>query len=899
MSHGISTHSKRSVLMNTSNPFTSLRTILTDLYPTENDARRVVADAGLNARNIEFSSQATNNWHAILVEAQKSSRIDVLIADVALNDYANHQELSKAYDEYQVWFEQVGPDFESAIDEKAPAPGDSPYKGLQFFDQNDADLFFGREVLTAKLVGHLREHRFLAVVGASGSGKSSAVRAGVIPALKRDASLVDGTRPPNESLHWPVYVITPPAHPLKELASTLTQDALSVRATSVLMDDLANDARSLDLAVHRVLSQTSANRLLLVVDQFEELFTLCRDANERQAFVDNLLTAAVLEENGPTIVTLTLRADFYAHCAEFDELREALAKRQEYIGPMTTDELRQVIEEPAQRNGWEFEAGLVDLLLQDVGDEPGALPLLSHALLETWKRRQGHTLTFEGYTESGRVQGAIARTAETTFNQLETEQQAIARNIFLRLTELGEGTQDTRRRTALTELIPESEKASDIEKVLTILADARLITTEQENAEVAHEALIREWSMLRRWLDENREGLQIHRRLTEAAQEWETLAHDPGLLYRSVLLEQALEWVKEHEEELNEAERSFLKASKEAIETEQREKEAVQQYRLEQAEALALEQQGRADEQEQHAKQMGRRAFYLGVASVGMLIALITTGLFFQQATEQRQAAQTSEADEAIARQAEAYAKETAKAQQIIAEDAQQEAFTRQLAAQTISSIELKQDAELSLLLVVQSAKAMNNTNTYIQQVDNALRRALAVAPKHILRHEASVWNVVFSPNGRRLVTRSQDDTVRLFDSESGQELVTLRHEAKVGSVVFSPDGSRLATASWDGDKGTSTVRLWRMNMSDLVELACQTLSRNFKPEEWKLYVGDTRPYQTTCPDSSKTESSTLKSTTLPVVTSTPVSIPFLTSALTNTPAPTSTSLGNSPLSSP
>ncbi|MCP4248360.1 MAG: hypothetical protein GY778_15035, partial [bacterium] len=250
--------------------------------------------------------------------------------------------------------------------DKAPTPGEPPFKGLRYFDVADADWFFGREALTATLVGQLRQYRFLAVVGASGSGKSSLVRAGLIPALQRGETLVDGTRPPQDSPDWPVHVITPTAQPLKELAASLTREAESVRATAVLMDDLAADPRSLDLAVHRLLSQSSVSRsarrlLLLLVDQFEELFTLCRSEEERRAFIDNLLTAAgapaASEEpglseseaggwggEGPTIVVLTLRADFYAHCGQYEQLRTLLESRQKYIGPMSQTELRRAIE---------------------------------------------------------------------------------------------------------------------------------------------------------------------------------------------------------------------------------------------------------------------------------------------------------------------------------------------------------------------------------------------------------------------------------------------------------------------------------------------------------------------------------------------------------------------------
>jgi signal transduction histidine kinase len=446
-----------------------------------------------------------------------------------------------------------------------PALGEPPFKGLQYFDQADAHLFFGRELLTADLVGRLREDRFLAVVGASGSGKSSVVRAGLIPALRRGEPLADGTLPPDGSSHWPVHVITPTIHPLKELAASLTRDSESVTATTTLMDDLGHDVRSLDLKVSQILKKSGrGNRLLLLVDQFEELFTACKDGVERKAFVNNLMHAVATETEGPTTVVITLRADFYAHCAQFDHLRAVLEKHQAYIGSMNTNELRWAIEEPAHRNSWDFEPGLVDLLLRDVGNEPGALPLLSHALLETWKRRRGRALTLEGYHESGGVRSAIAKTAETVFKRLTPEQQAVARNIFLRLTELGEGTQETRRRAALSELVPRDEGKPIVEAVLKTLTDARLVTTGRGVAEVAHEALIREWPTLREWLDEDREGLRVHRRITEAAREWEKLDHDSSVLYRGSRLVTANEWAEAHMEVLNTVEREFLKASQQA-----------------------------------------------------------------------------------------------------------------------------------------------------------------------------------------------------------------------------------------------------------------------------------------------------------------------------------------------
>ena len=211
----------------------------------------------------------------------------------------------------------------SAPVDEAPAPGEPPFKGLPHFDEADADLFFGRERLTAKLVRRLREQRFLAVVGSSGSGNPSIVRAGLVSALKLAESMADGTLAPADSARWPMHIITPTSHPLEALAASLTRDSESVPATATQMDDLAPDPRSLlHLAGRKRLGRMPANQILLIVDQFEELFMLCRSDTERIAFVNNLLTAVEVE--GPTIVVIALRADSYAHCAKYDNLREIM-----------------------------------------------------------------------------------------------------------------------------------------------------------------------------------------------------------------------------------------------------------------------------------------------------------------------------------------------------------------------------------------------------------------------------------------------------------------------------------------------------------------------------------------------------------------------------------------------
>lgn len=444
---------------------------------------------------------------------------------------------------------------ESQSQTEEPIAGGPPYMGLRYFDTSDADLFYGRETLTRELLKRVKKESFLAIVGASGSGKSSVARAGIIPLWQTEAA--------GRSV---VHVLTPTVRPLESLAASLTRDSESVTATSTLMDDLMKDTRSLRLYVKKTLGKT---KLLLLVDQFEETFTLCKDAAERKAFIENLLSLLDDDSQDAARVVVTLRADFYHHCAEYEGLRLVLEKHQAFIGAMTQDELHEAIIAPAQKNGWDFQPGLVDLILSDVGMEPGALPLLSHALLETWERRQGRTLTLQGYHEAGGVKKAIAQTAESIYDRLTPAEQIIARGIFLRLIELGEGLQGVRRRAKLNELLYGVEAQDLVAKVLKILTDARLVTTEQDSAEVSHEALIREWGTLRRWLDEDRENLRIYYHLTESAHEWNRRGREASEVYRGARLNQVQGWLKEHGEQLSPLEWAFVKASQNVKKREQ------------------------------------------------------------------------------------------------------------------------------------------------------------------------------------------------------------------------------------------------------------------------------------------------------------------------------------------
>ena len=399
-----------------------------------------------------------------------------------------------------------------------------PYKGLATFDTDDAEYFFGREQLVADLVARLVGAPLLAVVGPSGSGKSSVIRAGLLPAL------AGGVLPGSE--RWAHALIRPGEHPMRELRRTADR-----------------------LAGHR--------RSVLAVDQFEELFTACQDEQERDEFVAALLRGGADADRG-SLVVLAIRADFYGRCAAYPELSRLLGANHVLVGPMSRDELRRAIERPAQRVGLSVESELVDALLTDIEGQPGALPLLSTALLELWRQRDGRRLRLAAYVRSGGVQGAVARLAEDAFVGLDPSQQAAARKVLLRLAGEGEGGAIVRRRVALPEL--DAHGSPEVAEVVARLTDRRLLTVSDGAVEVAHEALLREWPRLREWLDDDVQGRRLHHQIGDAARAWDADARDPGVLYRGTRLSAALDWRCSHEQQLNATERAFLDASRAAHE---------------------------------------------------------------------------------------------------------------------------------------------------------------------------------------------------------------------------------------------------------------------------------------------------------------------------------------------
>lgn len=692
----------------------------------------------------------------------------------------------------------------SARQQEAPAQGFAPYKGLLYFDESDADMFFGRESLTTRLADRITDlatgssSRLLAVVGASGSGKSSLVRAGLAVALRQTG--------------WEVRIFTPGANPLKALEMQL---------------ELSH-------------SQANLGPLLLLVDQFEEIYTLCHNDSERLLFIEELLRLAQ-ESSKKSCIVIALRADFYSHCAQYPLLRQAVAANQEYMGQMTREELKRAIQEPGRRGGWEFESGLVDLLLNDIGalgtgePEPGALPLLSHALLATWERRRGRVLTREGYHATGGVRGAIAETAESVFtDQLNQQQQELARDVFLRLTELGEGTEDTRRRAGLSELARQSDEEAQVRAVLDTLAEARLITLNENSAEVAHEALIREWERLHEWLTQDREGLLLHRHLTEATHQWLSRGHDASELYRGARLAQAREWASTNVENLNEAEQSFLTASIEQEEHDALDREKQRQRELEAAQRLA-------ETERRSALRLTQRNHVITAIGTAALLLAAMAAAFGWSSSQNAQRAIYAQSTS----QADAISRATAESLAVLERNtAQQEsliASVRELSSQAILNLDV--DPERSILLALQ---AVNQTyvvdRTVLPEAEDALRRALQASRIELtLRgHTDTVWWAVFSPDGSRIATASADGTAKIWDATTGKELLTFKgHTGGIYCIAFSPDGKLLITGSVD-----QTARLWDADTGQELQTfnghSGEVFSAIFSPDGTRLATADT-----------------------------------------------------------
>jgi WD40 repeat protein/DNA-binding SARP family transcriptional activator len=417
------------------------------------------------------------------------------------------------------------PDLEADRVLSIPAPSFvCPFKGLAAFESSDAGFFCGRDRTISEMIARLAEWPLVGILGPSGIGKSSLLRAGVLPALRGGA--LPG------SADWRQVLVRPGTHPREEL-----ERGLGGR----LMDVVAG--------------LEPGDRIVIAVDQLEELFTVCEDEPARREFLEQLVVAAGDNERR-LLVLCTLRADFYGRLSAYAAFAELLSRSHVLVGPMDRDELREAIEQPAARAGLEVEDRLVDVLLAEVGDEPGSLPLLAATLLELWRVRDGRVLRLQDYRAAGGVRSGVARIAEAAYMRLSASDRSIARDLLLRLAEIGEGAPE-RRLVPLAEIrgIP------GIERVLATLTDARLLTVGARAVELSHEALLREWPRYRDWLEEGRVRRQLHAHLRAAAREWDARGRDRGDLYRGARLAAALEFRVRHSDRMNRIERSFVRAS--------------------------------------------------------------------------------------------------------------------------------------------------------------------------------------------------------------------------------------------------------------------------------------------------------------------------------------------------
>ncbi len=633
-----------------------------------------------------------------------------------------------------------------------------PYRSLFHFGPNDAEYFFGRDIFVDELYEATQTHTLIPVLGASGSGKSSVVLAGLVPKLQQAG-------------HWQFTHFRPGSDPFHALALAL----VPLYATE--LDDTDRIAQSRKLATYLregdvplgdVLAQIWQNfpqdRILLIADQFEELYTLCLDTTTRHQFLDQLIaefSAGVGQ--GKAVLVLTMRADFLGNALAYPAFADQLRGTDIKIRSMNQEELTEVIEKPATEFGVTFEEGLVERILGDVADQPGNLPLLEFALTELWQQRRGKQLTHQVYEAIGKVEGALARHADQEYEHLSEAKKTQVRRIFVQLVRPGEGAEDTRRIAIKSELGEESWS------LVKQLADARLVVTsrnatEQETVEVVHEALIRNWGELRGWMETDRVFRAWQERLRSAMRQWQETERDGGSLLRGAALAEATEQLAERPDDLV-AEREF-----------------IQQSIQEQA----------GIEQEKAARRRREIRTAWGIAAGALVAVAVSTGFFLSARYQQKQA-ELSEADSS-ARYALA----------LLGEDKDLEAAMQ----------------------AIRAGKTLQHHDATDPQVHAALIANIYEGQeRQRLHHEASVISVSFSPDGTTLATGSGDNTVKLWNTESGELIRTLSgHEGRVSSVSFSPDGTTLATGS-----GDTTVKLWRIDFDWLMARSCDRISNYLK----------------------------------------------------------------------
>ena len=722
-----------------------------------------------------------------------------------------------------------------------------PYRGLNAFNEEDDSIFFGRQNTIKEMVEKVSQESFLAVVGPSGSGKSSIVRAGLLPALRK-GDMKD---------NWvfvPIFV--PSSRPLANLIVALNRAASSspdefdqpIDQGEALTVTDADTAVFIDkpTALLELVQQRFKKDILLTIDQFEEVFTLCDNESTRRAFVDNLLALAN-ESSANHRVIVTMRVDFEPKLALYPELQEMFGKGILRLTPLTAADLRQAIEEPAKQIGLKFEEGLIDNLLNDILGEPAALPLLQFTLLKLWEDRDHNRITWDSYRQLGGGRQALANSADEFYNDLIPEDQTTARRILLRLVRPGEGMEVTSQRMRRVDLYSNSDAADRIDRVLQKFIDARLLrltsgpTPYDDQVEVAHEALVRNWPTLVAWLEDERESIRQRRRLTTAAERWNELGCTPDLLLRGVELDEAQRY-----EDLNSLEKSFIQASKQAYadEVEQARKVAKELRRRNRiitgafivagiVAIIAMILGGIAYDQQQVALDAKVTAdiandaaqTQAAVAESEKLNADIqrekaeTAGAMAENEKTTAQAANTQIVAQQITEQAlntEKAAQQTAVA--LAEENAaaqKQDALARQLADQARSLVSRQTD--LGVLLGLQAA--MRGQSFSDQGVLLDTLRANSPLSAYYYGHIGAVNDVAYRSDGQMVASAGADKSVNLWYARVGQPPIHLESDSISGlnAVDFSPTNDLVASggcakADRIGACGAGLLTFWELD---------------------------------------------------------------------------------------
>ncbi len=707
----------------------------------------------------------------------------------------------------------------------------NPYKGLRPFDEADSADFFGRDTLIQHLLDRIgaSASRFLAVVGPSGSGKSSVVKAGLLPRLRA------GALPGSE--RWFFSKLVPGPDPFKELESALLHVAFD--DSTELITELHDSRQGLHNVVKRILPSEDS-RLVLVIDQLEELFTLVNDAQIRARFLDSLVAAADAPDSRLLII-VTLRADFYDRPLQYPEFGQMVSQATEIVLPLTPAERQAAIAGPARRTGLILETGLVAEILADVMAQPGALPLMQYALTELFDRRSDQTLTLHAYHESGGVAGAVARRAEEIYTRMPPDHQVTAQQLFLRLVTLGEGTGDTRRRARWAELTGarQVDKAT-MNAVIDQYGAARLLTfdrdphTREPTVEIAHEALIQQWSRLQDWIANNREQLFAQQQLADAAHEWLAAGQQTGFVATGARLARFETLLETPILALTQDEMAFLKTSMALRQRALRRRRQVvavlfsltlvalvlatfalvQRNRAENARRQALTQRDRADAQAAVARSRELAAISLAQRDQLDLALLLSIEAFRSADTLEARSNLLSTLQASDYMSAFLHGHTSPVRTVAISPDGQQVVAGARdgqlLAWDTASHQQLT--VTFSHAATRLNSLAFNPAGDVLAGVDDSgllwVWDSSTGQPRldPVTAHEDTIWSLAFSPDGQTIATGSADGSIRLWHADTGMPKTDplVGHEDAVLSVGYSPDGSLLVSGSAD-----RTIRLW------------------------------------------------------------------------------------------